>query len=484
MAKKAKGAKGSSYVVPSVAAEFAGADLGDPRRDRRLASLAEAFSAAPDKTLPQIARDDAELEALYRFLANEHFAAAELLEPHYSATAERIQGQQTVIAIADITDFHFPLGEHLRDGCGVFGLNQGFRCSVTLALAADGSNRPLGVLNSESWICEPKKRARKAGKKKAPNTWGRTEGARWDSWAQLAEGRVPEGTRVIHVSDREASTYEVFASALSRSSGFVIRCLKGRSVALEEGDELLTMHDAAAKLDIVYELTVPLSRRSGQYLAQTNPPRDARIARLGFRAAPIRLRRPKYQPTTLPAEIELNLVCVTEINAPEGEEPVEWLLATTESIATREDVIRVVETYRARWVIEEFFKAIKTGCRFESRQLESYESLTKLLSIVLVVAWRMLLLRQETRISPDAPATRVLTELQIMLLQADRKARLKANPTVRDALLAVAALGGHIKNNGDPGWLVLYRGMECLIERTLGCVATIRLLAGLQTSVG
>ena len=32
-----------------------------------------------------------------------------------------------------------------------------------------------------------------------------------------------------------------------------------------------------------------------------------------------------------------------------------------------------------------------------------------------------------------------------------------ANATVADALLAIARLGGHIKKNGAPGWIVLMR---------------------------
>ena len=32
-----------------------------------------------------------------------------------------------------------------------------------------------------------------------------------------------------------------------------------------------------------------------------------------------------------------------------------------------------------------------------------------------------------------------------------------------------AALGGHLKSNGDPGWLVLGRGMHDLLLLELGC---------------
>ena len=39
---------------------------------------------------------------------------------------------------------------------------------------------------------------------------------------------------------------------------------------------------------------------------------------------------------------------------------------------------------------------------------------------------------------------------------------LPQNPTARDVLLAVAALGGHIKYAPDPGWLTIYRGFKKL----------------------
>ena len=48
------------------------------------------------------------------------------------------------------------------------------------------------------------------------------------------------------------------------------------------------------------------------------------------------------------------------------------------------------------------------------------------------------------------------------------KKPLPARPTVRDAMLAIAALGGHVKNNGDPGWLVLGRGLHDLLLLELG----------------
>ena len=35
-------------------------------------------------------------------------------------------------------------------------------------------------------------------------------------------------------------------------------------------------------------------------------------------------------------------------------------------------------------------------------------------------------------------------------------------------MLAIAGLGGHLPRNGDPGWLVLGRGIHDLLLRELG----------------
>ena len=71
----------------------------------------------------------------------------------------------------------------------------------------------------------------------------------------------------------------------------------------------------------------------------------------------------------------------------------------------------------------------------------------------------------------DAPARLVITELQEKVLRAAVKERgllLPATPTARAVLLAVARLGGHLRSNGDPGWLVLGRGYQDLLMMTAG----------------
>ena len=159
---------------------------------------------------------------------------------------------------------------------------------------------------------------------------------------------------------------------------------------------------------------------------------------------------------------------------PNGSEPpVDWVLATTEPIDSVAEIERIVDTYRSRWVIEEFFKALKTGCEFEKRQLESEHTLSNALGLLVPIAWQMLLLRSLSRSDETAPASDVLTETQVNVLAAFSP-KFPTRPTVRQAMLAIAGMGGHIKNNGEPGWIVIGRGFQHLLVLEAGWKAAKR----------
>ena len=146
----------------------------------------------------------------------------------------------------------------------------------------------------------------------------------------------------------------------------------------------------------------------------------------------------------------------------------EWLLYTTLPVDTKEQVLDVVDKYRARWAIEEFNAALKTGCAYEQREFETRDALLNILAISFPIACELLWLRSRARTDPDLPASEVLTPLQLRVLRALGKRKLSSHPTAQDALFAVAGLGGHLKRNGPAGWVVLYRGMQKLLAYETG----------------
>ena len=465
-----------SPPVPSVAEEFALAVLGDARRTGRLCVIAESWSAAPDQGVPTASKSIAKTEATYRFLNNPSITYAPIVEAHVQRTCERIAEAGTAIVAHDTSEFAFA-GEVQRTGLGrLKGGDQGFLGHLALAISADGRRRPLGILGFTPWVRTEKPRRKKAnGRKKSGSDYAKETGkesARWGEMVDEVSGRVRAS--LIHVMDREADAYPLLWKLVEGHHRFVVRVSKDRVVEALGGEgatELLSV--ALSRVEGFCEIEVPLSRRPKSSIpakAKTFGPRETRVAKLQIATTQLRVRKPRYQ-LDVPKWLELNVVHVREIDAPEGVDPVEWKLFTTEPIETMAGAMAVIEHYRTRWLIEEFFKALKTGCAVEKRQHESLHALLNAVAICLPIAWNLLLLRNLARSTPEAPATEVLTTTQIDILRSCASTKLDCNPTVRQVLFAVAALGGHLKNNGEPGWLVLGRGMEYLLTLEIGWVA-------------
>jgi Transposase DNA-binding/Transposase DDE domain len=451
--------------------ELSLAELGDLRLRGRLGQIADALQQAPSDGLPKAMRTTAALEAAYRFMSNRRVTPQRILDPHIEGTIRRAVEEQSVIAIHDTTEFEFR-GEQ-RQGLGrLTGPGQGFVAHVALAVGESGL-QPLGVVGLATYARLEPPSTKKDRMAYAYRTRDEKEANRW--WETVSAIQVATAGRAkwIHVADREADCYRMLVQIVEGGDDFVIRARHDR--ALEGTGHL---KEAVRSAVAVLERDVSLSPRKGKRTdngellrGQTNLPRRARIARLSVAATTVSLRKSWALPTAdFPACLDVNAVRVYEEDPPEDEPAVEWILLTTLPVKTPKQIERIVDIYRARWLIEEFFKALKTGCRYEQMQLESYSTLTNALAIVLPVAWQMLLLRQLSR-EAEAPASAVLTSAQLQVLKALSPAKLSSRPTSREALMAIAALGGHIRNNGDPGWLVLYRGFRDLMMLELGWLA-------------
>lgn len=178
--------------------------------------------------------------------------------------------------------------------------------------------------------------------------------------------------------------------------------------------------------------------------------------------------RPEHASKELPKTMRVNVVTVRELDPPDGMEPVDWQLFTSEPIETEGQIIAIVDFYRARWIIEEYFKALKTGCVIERRQLESKDTIDKALMLFVPVAWALLRMRTASRSQVRQPILTVLSVAQIAILKNQTGMALRKNSSAAEAYVAIAKLGGHIKNNGAPGWQVLGRGYLQLLTLEVG----------------
>jgi hypothetical protein len=452
--------------VDDLAREVANGNFTDERLNKRLRLMVTGLSREPNLSLPE-ALDDAELEGAYRFLSNHRVTPKAILAPHFGATRQRCAQEHVVLVAHDSTSFSYR-HDGAREGLGRAkrsneNSRQSFLAHFSLALSGDGTRRALGVAGVSTWT-----------RAEAPTG---TEYQRWEAQIRSSSDLLGGPKNIIHLADREADDYEMFAALQRDGHRFVVRCHHDR--LLQHVPEKIKLHEVLASVPATVERDVPVNRRterSSEAHRKMYPARDARTAHLCVAATRVVLpqskyRRPHGMPDA-PKSIELNVVHVWEPTPPDGKEPIEWYLNTTEPIDTPEQQLAIVDYYRARWTIEEYIKAIKTGCDFERRQLRDYEGLTSLLAIFAPIAYRLLLIRAEAHHSPDAPALSVVSQDELDVLRTLGRRKLSEAPTAHEIYLAIAQLGGYIKySRTPPGWLTLARGYEKLQTLTLGWAA-------------
>jgi hypothetical protein len=449
------------------------ASLSTPLR-KRLATTLAKFQQRPQASLPA-ALGPAGYTGVLRLVHHDAVTVAALRDPVLQHTREAARAFPSVLALHDTTDFAFGGRRPRRDLGPLKAAGQGFFFHPCLLVSDDAWHLPLGVVDAVTWARPPKAAAKVKAK-----PWRRvvndTESARWVEQMRRVDAAVRDAQHdVLHVMDREACDYALLAEARSAHRSFVIRMGTDRLVVpgVDDPPGARTVRAVfAPRVEGRCERWVPLSERTARTPSQKrlHPSRPRRWARLVFDARAVEVRRPGNQPVHLPATLTVHVVRVWEPEPPPGQPPVEWVLFTSEPVATVDQVLRVVDAYRARWLAEEFFKSIKTGCAYERCQAEDYDTLQKLLWLQIPIAVNLLRLRELAEQTPEALATPQNTGLEAETLQvvAAERRPTQGPLTVIGVLYAIARLGGHLRNNGPPGWLVLTRGMQALQLRVEG----------------
>jgi Transposase DNA-binding len=454
--------------------EFDDVLLPDARLVDRLRSFVLSAWKAPAKSFPEMLDDVAGLEGAYRLLNNKRVSFEAVHEPHRARTARRAQDAGSVVIVHDTTSVNTPCADPDEIGYVENG-ETGYFAHVSMAQVVEPGRptRPLGVLSVQT-VSRSKPREKRAKHSGAQTArLADRESLRWQQ-AITASAQALRGCDcVVHVMDREADSYVLFAQIQQLQHGFVVRLRNDRRARLSHDDddeeqEWSALGKIAIDIQGVFQREVPLSKRGAKRAPaslKSHPPRDGRSACLQFGVAQVEIARPRWAlDMPVPSTLQLSLVRVWEPAPPAGQEPIEWLLLTNEPCETPEEIGHVVDLYRSRWMIEEFFKALKTGCALEERQLESRHALLNALAVFLPIATHLLWIRTCARDAPDAPATDVFTEEQLTVLRHRSRRRIPDQPTARDALWALAGIGGHIPNNGWPGWQVLGRAFSTFLD--------------------
>ena len=457
-----------SNPVEWVARQFRFTGLRDARRSARVKRIAQAFATSPSKSIPQMFDRKADIDAAYEFFKRPETTpdAIQLGHRHGVAASAGEQGATTLL-IEDSSEISWSRRNEV-EGLGPVGSGkkqqQGFILHSVIAarwpsqsIDVEPAKRPpvevLGLADQQYYVRkprpadDPKSRGRRQGKRAV-------ESQLWDRTPERL-GHAPDGARLVRVGDRGADIFENIRDSQQAGYAFVFRACQDRVLVDEDGERAGKLFETLIARPALGRFEIDLRSRPG---------RKARVAVLEVASAPIRLRspqRPGSPPGSRPP-IACWGVRISEVDAPASVEGLEWFLLSDAPVESFAAAREIALQYSTRWLIEEFHKALKSGLRAESLQLSTADRLFAAISIMSLVALRLVDLREVVRATSASPASASgLSDLELRVLSVRLNRRLE---TVRDVALAIGRLGGHMNRKGDglPGWQTLWRGMKDL----------------------
>lgn len=437
--------------------QFETANLGDVRRTRRLMKLAEQMAGNSSGSIPQQTERLADMKAVYRLFAQEAVTHEAVLSPHWQRTRQRAGASPMVFLAQDTTELDFTYHERTR-GLAPVGNGGGRGLHQQNVLAIDPVRRvPIGLMYQ-----------RHHRRKEAPEGETRT-GLRQRPLAQRESfwwieairtiGSPPEGVCWVHVLDRGGDAFAIYDVVRETGTDFVIRAAHNRRIASKDGYEYLFDYARWLPWLGAFELTVRVAGSS-----------SLRKAKLRVAAGTVTLLPTRTDPEVRHRPpVTCQVVRVWEDDPPCNSEGLEWILLTSLATTTFELARGVSEGYSLRWLVEEFHKSEKTGCRVEERQLRDTDRLEPLIGLLSVLAVYLLQLKYVAREDPDRPARDLFGD-EVVTVMAAYLQHSRTDLSVREFWRGIGRLGGHPgrKCDGPLGWLRAWRGWQAFQWIMLG----------------
>jgi hypothetical protein len=411
--------------------------------------------AGKDVCLRRLSKGDRALEVRFnRFLGNARVTTERVIESWSEGTVGAVTGRH-VLAIQDSSEIHFNTTPQRRRGLGEIGKGNNHGVLLHPMLAVDAENGScLGLLHGEIWTRKGRRTVSHDQRALSDK-----ESRRWIATALAAKPLLAKAAMVTMLGDRESDIFAFYASAMEEQFHMIARSMHDRKLA--DASDLYAASDAMA---VIEQRAIVLPARAQ---------RAERAALLDLRFGAVELARPQTRFVRhLPKSLSLTLVDVRETEPQAGTEPLHWRLLTTHPVTTAEEAWRIVEWYKRRWLIEQFFRILKTqGFRLEDSQVETAERLLKLVAIAAKAAVIILQLVQARDGHDHQPARIAFDAEEVVTLAAfnrnlEARSKRLRNPHPPDSLAWAAWIIGRLggwdgyPSSKPPGPITMKHGLE------------------------
>lgn len=430
--------------------------LPDHRLKTRLQTCFSSLLRSPDQAFSKAFNVWSDIKAWYRLVDNKRIATDYLIDylGNYAGTISR--RQKMIFAVSDTTEISLPKTQ-IRKNYG-YGTKSKSNPSIFMhsTLSLNEKGVPIGILHQKIWQRDPEEYGKKHNRKTVPIE--KKESYKWIEAAQAVEKQLigkQADTKVVMICDRECDIYEYFEYVKSHQFEAIVRSNQNRITSVDG----VKLWDCVNCQTISHTVDFQVPRRKNK---------KERVARLAIRYSSMVTLIPPKNLIGSHATISVSIISVEEENPPDSEDAINWLLVTTFPIQTGIEAWEIAQLYRFRWVTEEFHFVLKSGCRVEKLQFETFERYSRALVILSQVSLELLRLRDLSRISPDLPATEILSEPEVAVLKIKWRIYYKRDPpaamTLEDTVQIIGRMGGHLgrKRDGKPGIKTLWRGWSDL----------------------
>ena len=410
---------------------YGNAELGDKRLSKRLERLLEQLSSDPTASVSAACNDPYQAKAAYRFIGNENVTLGAITTITRDVTIANINAAKPPVLLIpqDTTEVNYT---NLRATSGLGTIGSGktsMGILVHSAVAISESGEVYGLMAQKSWVRPSEEYGKSEDRKIMPIE--DKESYKWLETMENAEASFPDGTLVVHVSDREGDIYEYFDKAKEEGANYLCRRFQNRKIKCENGEEKLDAF--VAGLPEAGRITIHVPRDS-----HTN--RSARNATLEIKYGICSIMKPTKLAGNkdLPESIEVYVISAVEINPPPGQKGIRWQLITNVPTESFEDAVTRIQWYTQRWKIEIFHKTLKSGCKVEELQSESADKLIKLIAIYSIIALQIMFIGYAARTQPDESCETYFSEDEWKILyRVANKTKVlpEKPPTIHEAVV-------------------------------------------------
>ncbi|HLG30233.1 MAG TPA: IS4 family transposase [Candidatus Brocadiales bacterium] len=435
--------------------------FGDKRLDKRAVIISNSLMQSKVSSIRRSTGDEASQKAAYRFLNNDKVEEKILIDA-LRQKAGHLSADRHVLVIQDTTciDLSSHKGRLQEEtGFGPIGNHQGNAWGFNLhgALVVDAFRQTLlGFSSYHQWgrAINQGNRYNREYKKKPIE---QKEAFKWLRGCTESKETLSSARSITFIEDREGDIYDQFALIPDERTHLIIRSRDNRTI--EDGNKLYDVLEVAP-LAGCFELVI-----DGDSRKQVKK----RTATIEVRYTTVEIRRPQWGKNHLPEKVKLCAVEAKEIGS-QVDKPIIWRLLTTHAVEDITTAMWIIQCYKCRWYIEQFFRLMKKkGFRIEDSELERGWAIRKLSVLLAGVVLKIMQMLLSYGAEESQPIEEIYDEKErqcMEMLQQKLQTEKVKNPYSKNSLnwgtWIIARLGGWkgTAKERPPGPICLKNGLD------------------------